>query len=134
MWTTGTRAAEHELIAECDAFLLGHYAQYLSHKMRRVPVWAWLNVLAHGSKEAIEGLAAERPGWPIGADGGVWDEALSYLAQELLTQVTTKDRALADVQRLTLVPLELELVGRRGPSLTPATFVASVRRALAVVM
>ena len=32
MWTTGSRAWERELVAECEAFVSGHYAQYLGER------------------------------------------------------------------------------------------------------
>jgi hypothetical protein len=66
MWTTGSRAWERELVAECEAFFSGQYAQYLDNENRPIPVWAWLNVLAHGSEDDITpanhlGVPSRRP-------------------------------------------------------------------------
>jgi hypothetical protein len=53
------------------------------------------------------------------------------MAQELVNQATRQGRPLAELQRSTLVPLELELAGPRAPtSMKPAALVTSVLRAL----
>lgn len=57
MWSRGRRT-ESVLVVECEAFLAGRYAQYLDTKNLRVPDWAWLNVLAHGSQDDIATLAS----------------------------------------------------------------------------
>jgi len=132
MWTTRSRSWERELVAECEAFLCGHYAQYLRNENRPVPVWAWLNVLAHGSEEDITAVAASDPPRRTSSNTAVWNQALAFLAQELMSQATVRGRPLADLQRSTLVPLELELAGLRAPpSVEPAKVVSSVLSALA---
>lgn len=83
-------------------------------KNLRVPDWAWLNVLAHGSQDDIRALANGEPPWRISSDTSVWHEALSFLAEELISQATRQGRALAVLQRSTLVPLELELACPKG--------------------
>jgi len=132
MWSVGRQAEERVLVAECEAFLSGHYAQFLDGSNLRVPDWAWLNVLAHGSQDDIRALAIGEPAWRISSETSVWHEALSFLAQELISQATRQGRALAVLQRSTLVPLELELAGRRGPSMGPTAFVGHVRSAIAL--
>ena len=50
---------EHELVLECEAFLSGRYAQHLAELDLPVPVWAWMNTLAHGSSDQIMVLGTE---------------------------------------------------------------------------
>jgi len=130
MWTTRSRTWERELVAECEEFLFGRYAQYLRDESRPVPTWAWLNVLAHGNEEDIAALAASEPPRRSSPDT-VWQEALAFLAQELMNEATRRGLPLASLQRSTLVPLELELAGRWGPvCVQPVEFVSSVLTAL----
>jgi hypothetical protein len=91
----------------------------------------WLNVLAHGSQDDIGALAIGEPAWRISSHTSVWHEALSFLAHDLLSQATRQGRALAELQRSTLVPLELDFAGRRRPSMGPTAFVGHVRSAIA---
>jgi hypothetical protein len=132
MWTTRSRAWERALVTECEAFLSGRSAQYLDSQNRLIPVWAWLNLLAHGSERDIAVLAAGEWESPRRASAtSVWRQAFAFLAQELLNQATRQGRPLAEIQRSTLVPIELELAGPRAPTfLKPAGLVTSVLRAL----
>ena len=128
MWSTRCRPWEHELVTECEAYLSGRYAEYLGEAKRPVPVWAWLNVLAHGSEEDVAALAAGEPHPSI----SLWHQALAFLAQELMNQAARRGRRLADLQRSTLVPLELELAGKGAQSpVELARFVSRVLSALA---
>ena len=131
MWSRGRRPEESALIAECEAFFSGRYAQYVDSKNLRVPDWAWLNVLAHGSQDDIGALAIGEPAWRVSSHTSVWQKALSFLAQELTSQATRQGCALAELQRSTLVPLELEFARQRGPSMGPTAFVGHVRSAIA---
>ena len=103
MWTTGSRAWERELVAECEAFFSGQYAQYLDNENRPIPVWAWLNVLAHGSEDDITALAAGEPPRRTFPETAVWHQALAFLAQELMSQAARRGRPVADLQCSTLV-------------------------------
>src|SRR4051812_6855776 len=60
-------APSDSLAAECEAFLAGRYAAHAGALGARVPVWAWVNVLAHASEDGIAALAAGEPWWPNGA-------------------------------------------------------------------
>ena len=131
MWTTRSRVWERELVAECEAFFSGCYPRYLSTKGRSVPHWAWLNVLAHGDADDIDALATGESDWPPCSATTVWRQALSFLAQELISQSVRQNLSLAELQRLTLVPLELELDGRWASVANPRTFVGRVRSAIA---
>ena len=68
------------LATECGAFLDGTLAEYWDERGVDVPIWAWTNLLAHGSEEligqSVAGPARPRrvraiggspvPTWPIG--------------------------------------------------------------------
>ena len=113
MWTTRCRRWERGLVAECEAFLSGHYAQNPGDNDWCAPGWARLNVLAHGSDADVATLAANG-GQPW--DNSAWPQALAFLAQELLSEATRQGRPLPDLQRSTLVPLELDLLEPSEPS------------------
>ena len=129
LWKAGRGACSGRRVS--GVLLRSICPQYLDGKNLRVPDWAWLNVLAHGSQDDIGALAVGEPAWRISSDTSVWHDALSFLAQELVSQATRRGRAVTELQRSALVPLELELAGRRGPSMGPTAFVGHVRSAIA---
>jgi hypothetical protein len=91
---------------ECEAFLTGTLAEYWDGRGTVVPVWAWTNLLAHGSEELIgeSGTHPLRPRRP----GRSWRIARSFLAYELLETVES-GVGLEDLQSQVLIPLELEM-------------------------
>ncbi len=126
-WWEG-RLLEGELVADCEAFLLGHYAERLDQESSSVPVWAWTNLLAHGSEEEVRRAATGRSLGPVRTRG--WRAARAYLATELLTAVD-RGSSLEDLQHHVLAPLELRLSTRReAPSWDPQRWVVIVRSAL----
>lgn len=94
---------------ECEAFLNGTLAEYWDEKGAVVPVWAWMNLLAHGSVEQITETVA-RPSRPRRAVRN-WRIARSYLATEVL-DLADAEFTLRDMQSAILVPLELEMAAR----------------------
>ncbi len=94
---------------ECEAFLNGTLAEYWDEKGVIVPVWAWMNLLAHGSEEQITETVAH-PSRPRRAVRN-WRIARSYLATEVLDLVDAHF-TLRDMQSTILVPLELEMAAR----------------------
>ena len=105
------------LARECRAFLNGTLADYWDGSGVIVPVWAWTNLLAHGSEEMIgeSVLRASRPRRTARS----WRIARSYLAYRVLEH-TDAEFTLRDLQASILVPLELEMaalpeVGRWTP-------------------
>jgi hypothetical protein len=91
----------------------------------QVPVWVYLNLLAHADHATLVQLA--HGGWSLYRSN--WDHAAAILADEVLCR-TTETRTLADAQR-TLVRLELELLRRTDlVNLTPAALVAWVSEEL----
>lgn len=113
------------LIDECQAFLDGRSAQLAGADGGYVPVWAWLNHLAHGTEAELRSAAdqlAERTGWA---------QATSFLAGELLDIVDSGRMTLAQLQHDILVPLELDVLNARTTGLwTPGRLVRGVLRIL----
>ena len=94
---------------ECEAFLNGTLAEYWEDKGVVVPVWAWINLLAHGSRAQIA-HSVSRPG-RVRRPGRSWAIARTYMAYEVLDLVDD-EFTLADMQATVLVPLELEMAAR----------------------
>jgi hypothetical protein len=113
---------------ECGAFLEGTLAEYWDDKGMDVPVWAWMNMLAHGSTRRI-GECVLRPSRPRPASRS-WRVARSYLAYEVL-DLTDLEFTLAELQSTVLVPLELEMAARADVATwTPRQWVDLVEDAL----
>ncbi|HEY7812292.1 MAG TPA: hypothetical protein VIC62_03595, partial [Nakamurella sp.] len=98
-----------DLGVECAMFLAGEYAGYLESEGRPVPAWAWLNRLAHGTEGDLRTLAGgpKRDGSP----GGM----ISRIAGHVLELLESGDVSLPDLQRRTLIPLEMALGETPGP-------------------
>ena len=105
------RSSVSELVSECEAVVVGRYAEVLIRQAKPVPVWAWTNLLAHGSLAVLQHEA--RTPVAIGPDHA-WRAARSYLATELVARCPDEQR-LTDLQVSVLRPLELDLAAR-GPS------------------
>jgi hypothetical protein len=98
---------------ECAAFLEGTLAEYWEDRGIVVPVWAWLNLLAHGSEaEIAESMLQTRQSRRT-AHG--WRAARSSLAYEVL-DLLDDEFTLAEMQATILVPLELEMSSRADVS------------------
>ena len=122
MWPLGfgrrrrQKADERRLVKECAAFLDGKFAESAVPAGELVPVWAWINLLAHGTEEQLRREIL----MPAGVDD--WHRARALLAARLLTGADAGDTSLAMIQRNVLVPLELEVMSsriayRRAPQL-----------------
>lgn len=121
MWPRHARANGAELVEECEAFLGGRYAELLESRGRRVPVWAWINVLAFGTPHALRQVANDDVG------GDAWRQARAFLASEVLGLVEHGSVSLAEVQRDIFIPLELDIVSCRTTSeWNPGEFAAAV--------
>ncbi len=118
-----------ELVGDCEAFLAGHVAERIEERAAGdVPVWAWTNLLAHGTDHDLrtECTALRARSVPT-ADK--WREARSYLAAEVI-DLANDCGPLAKVQRAVLVPLELELACEDVAGWGPRQWVTSVEVAL----
>lgn len=113
---------------ECEAFLDGTLAGYWDDKGMEIPVWTWMNLLAHGDPRQI-GECVLRPYRPRRASRS-WRVARSYLAYKVL-DLTDLEFTLADLQSSVLIPLELEMAARADVAgWTPRQWVDFVEDAL----
>jgi hypothetical protein len=121
-------AAYGTIARETEAFLLGDLVEYWDDKGIEVPVWAWMNLLAHGTARRI-GECVLRPdrAWRVVRS---WRVARSYLASELLDLIDAAC-TLAALQSSVLIPLELEMAARPDVAgWTPRQWVDLVEDAL----
>ncbi|HEX4434362.1 MAG TPA: hypothetical protein VH012_06005 [Acidimicrobiales bacterium] len=113
---------------ESEAFLNGTLAEYWDDRAMEIPIWTWMNLLAHGSTRQI-GECVLRPYRPRRASRS-WRVARSYLAYEVL-DLTDLEFTLADLQASVLIPLELEMAARDDVAdWTPRQWVDLVEDAL----
>ncbi|MGH9045064.1 MAG: hypothetical protein ACRDVP_09590 [Acidimicrobiales bacterium] len=110
-----------ELVSDCEAFLQGRYLQRLPRRHRWE--WAWVNTLAHGSREEIALLASVRHPRRCGV------KAAAFGAAEVLSEQDSRGWSLRWLQESFLVPLELECMS--SPSHTPTTTAVRLLEVLA---
>jgi len=123
----GPPAEGTELVAECEVVLCGRYAEHLGERQRRVPAWARVNLLAHGTAEDLQTANA------LGGQAGTqrWRAERAYLAGEVLGTADQGIATLGDLQRDVVVPVELHLASpERTSALTPSELVACLLAAL----
>lgn len=129
VWRREQRSLGAELVADCEAFVLGHYADRLEARSIAVPVWAWTNLLAHATEQELR--AEMFATGAAGPGGHEWHAARAYLAAEVLDAVN-REGALWAVQGSALMPLELALAARTDVSAWSCRqWVDAVRAALA---
>jgi hypothetical protein len=105
---------------EFDAFLSGHYVEYLLQQGRAVPSWAWINQLAHATPEELAAIAAGARPMVQHPYASAWQRAIGAIARSLLADVDRDDRRLCELQRQVLVPVELALAQEWDRPLPPA--------------
>lgn len=105
---SGTNRAARALVEECEALLSGTYVELCEWRGDPVPVWAWINLLAHGTADQLRAVTIQH------ARGGRWYHARDFLAGELLDRADAGRLRLPEFQQDVLVPLELELMSCRG--------------------
>lgn len=129
MWRREQRSLAAELVADCEAFLLGHYADRLESMSVAVPVWAWTNFLAHATEEELRGeMLSSGAG---GRANDEWHAARAYLAAEVL-DAASRAATVPALQATALVPLEVELAARADiGAWSCRQWVGAVRAALA---
>ena len=64
------RGLSREMVGECEAFLLGRYVEHLESRSLAVPVWAWTNVLAHGTSDDLRRTADDSRVGPVDTRNG----------------------------------------------------------------
>jgi hypothetical protein len=117
------------MVEECEAFLRGRYVEHLESRALAVPVWAWTNLLAHGTSDDLRQAAAGSQVGPVSTRD--WRAARAYVAAELL-EATVRGQPLGATQRELLVPLELRLAARSDVERwAPQRWVMTVRSSIA---
>jgi hypothetical protein len=113
------RQREAELVADCEAFLAGRYAERLAERASRVPGWAWLNLVAHGTGADLASARQNRRSAGSMLPHWHWVAARAYLIGEVLDAVDAGRGSLPVLQQRVLRPLESQLgadpVGVRFP-------------------
>jgi hypothetical protein len=120
---------DRELVEVAESFLRGALPDRAGGRAKRLPAWAWVSALAHGSRATVEELAC-RQGERDTAAG--WARAVGFLAGEALDVAGPGEDGLAELQRRVLVPAELDFLDRAAQEGTPEPerFVAGVLPAL----
>jgi hypothetical protein len=126
----GTRRKDireaRELVREAERMLDGRTIESYIARRERVPAWSLISLLSHSSRVEMMKLAhpSARP------DPSGWSGTMARVARELL-DLTWDDSSLLSVQRQSLVPLELELLGGTvQPPCNPAELYEMVAVAL----
>jgi hypothetical protein len=96
---------DERILPELEALLRGTYVEYLERRGHHVPPWAWINLLAHGSEDALRRAARTRRRRFFNVDG--WRHARGYLAGEVIA-AAQRAGSLREIQTTVLIPLELE--------------------------
>jgi hypothetical protein len=129
MFRRDRRGDTSSMIQDCEAMIEGRYVERLEASGLSVPSWAWMNLLAHATDEVLRHAAEGRPMWRRGRHE-VWRRARAYLASEIL-DIASDPGTLRTVQAQVLVPLELEMMLRRGTApRAPGKWVAWVLSAI----
>jgi hypothetical protein len=115
--------AEEGLAAECEAFLAGAYPAWLAAQGMKIPAWAWLNPVAHGTDTDLTALASHRRATPVMELE--WSDVVAALAAELIAGGDILCR-----QQHVLVPLELQLVAGTQRAGSPAALLKAAQAAL----
>ena len=131
MWRREGYPAGAELVAGCEAFMTGRYADYLEEREQLVPAWVWMNLLAHGTHDQLvsarKDLGSPRGRGPLHA---AWWQARAYLAGEVADAVDAGLGPLPQLQRRVLLPLESRLAADHAPGRNPKWLVTAVLAAL----
>lgn len=136
MWTlhhTKKQDLPEAAVSEAAAFLNGTYARYLQQHGSHVPVWSWLNVLAHGNAtQIVEVASGHSPDLPRGHRARSWRQAVRFISLEMIDRCDGKRSAVADMQASVLQPLEDRLIRGEARPLptTPAQLVATALMAM----
>jgi hypothetical protein len=96
------------LVEECEAFIDGQVAELAGAWGVPVPVWAWMNLLAHGTEDELREEATAHPG------SDRWRQARAFVAGELVDLIDAGRVSLAEFQRDVLMPLELDVMSCRA--------------------
>ena len=113
---------EQQLVAEVEAFLVGHVGEVVLGKAVYGEPWVRVNWIAHaepGELVAAAGRVRHRePDW------GSWPWAVDTVLRELVAAAGPSPGRMEELQRACLIPYELMLMGRPTSFTTPFEMVA----------
>jgi hypothetical protein len=120
---------ELDVLDEVDWYLDGTLPARTKVRPARLPAWAWISMLAHGSPETLASLStprAQEHGEPA------WEQAVAFLAGEALDVAGRGEELVRALQRSLLIPAELHFLDQaaRGWSPGPKQFAAEVHAGL----
>jgi hypothetical protein len=125
MWRNRADPSAERLIEEWESFLAGDSVSLCEARGEPVPVWAWMNVLAHGTEAELRAAAENRPPNDEGR------QALAFVASELVELIDAGVAVLEAFQREVLVPLELDVIAcPAAPQWRPGQLVSGLLGAL----
>lgn len=107
--------AARDVVREAERLLEGRTLEGFIARRERVPAWSLIALLGHGSRMDLMRLAS-----PVATpDPAGWSGTVARLAADLLG-MTWDDLSLVRLQRRSLVPLELSMLGGMvSPPCTP---------------
>ena len=114
------------IVREAERVLEGRTLEGFIARHERVPAWSLVALLAHASRRDLLRLAS-----PLATpDPAGWSGTVARLARDLLA-MTDGDAGLLRLQRRSLVPLELMLLGgRASPPASPADLFVMVNSSI----
>ncbi len=110
------------LAQEVEAFLNGASGEWLLARGRDVPIWAYVNRVAHAEPELLSQLAAHAPEEEF--DCYSWRAAVALLAKETLQAGDGDPSAIRRIQLDRLLALESQLMEGNESDVTPARLLA----------
>jgi hypothetical protein len=109
-------AATREVVREAERLLEGRTLESFIARRERVPAWSLIALLGHGSRLDLFRLSSPA----TSPDPTGWSGTVARLARDLL-DMTWDEASLVRLQRRSLVPLELKMLGGlMSPPCTPA--------------
>lgn len=103
-------AAGRDVVREAERLLGGRTLESFIARRERVPAWSLIGLLGHGTRVDLMRLASPA----ASPDPAGWSGTVARLASDLLA-MTWDGASLVRVQRRSLVPLELSMLGGMVP-------------------
>ncbi len=127
-WGKKNKQADHDrqVVQEAERLLRGRTLEAFIARRERVPAWSLVALLGHSSRRDLLRLAS-----PLAVpDPGGWSGTLARLARDLLSMTET-EAGLVNLQRRSLIPLELRLLaGHVNPPTSPVDLFLMVNSSL----
>ncbi len=119
-------AGAREVVREAERLLQGRTLESFISRRERVPAWSLVALLGHGSRSDLTRLASPT----ANPDPFGWSGTVARLAADLLG-MTWDEPSLVRLQRRSLVPLELNMLGGMlSPPCTPGELYEMVQGSL----